>query len=55
MHVLPSTIIEAELEIPGIELILADITTMRKYSIAAAIGKLKADDLASTIVAILPA
>jgi hypothetical protein len=54
MHILPGTIIEAELEIPRVELILADIATVRKYSITAAVGKLKADNLALTVVAILP-
>jgi hypothetical protein len=55
MHILPGTIIEAELEIPGVELILADISPVRKYSIAAAVGELKTDNLPSTVVPILPA
>jgi hypothetical protein len=55
MHILPGTIIEAELEIPGVELILADVATLRKYWIAAVIGELKADNLPLAVVAILPA
>ena len=44
MHVLPRTVIKAKLEIPRVELVLADIVPWRKYSIAAVIGKLKAHD-----------
>jgi hypothetical protein len=55
MHVLPGTIIEAELEISGVELVLADIATVGKYAIAAGIGELKADKLPLTVVTILPA
>src|SRR6187401_930549 len=54
MHILPGAIIEAELEIPGVELILADVATLGKYWVAAIIGELKADNLPLTVVAILP-
>jgi hypothetical protein len=54
MHVLPGAVIETKLEIPRVELVLADIITGRKYSVAAVIGKFKPDDLALPVISVLP-
>src|SRR5215813_5906559 len=55
MNILPSTVVKTKLEISGKEQILADVVTGRQYPIAAAVGKLKTDDLTLPIFTVLPA
>jgi hypothetical protein len=55
MHVLAGAVIKAKLKIPRVELVLTNIMTGRKYSIPAAIGEFKSDNLALPVVPVLPA
>src|SRR5712692_7020955 len=54
MDILPCPVVEAKLEVPGEKQILVDVEAVRKYAIAAPVGKFEPDDFALPVSPVLP-